>query len=270
MKHIIIYSPHDSALLLSNSAGEIPDLTPELPHVIVNNEFALTFTNDRSVHLPGFKFQSFLFLRLGDEMAKKVFLSLGSLYEFMPTFIPKVGEVFSEFLCLPKESLLFYGGSFNPWHAGHEACIELCPQKDSLVVVADLNPQKEAPNPKLWENFKKMLYVQKTFPQIRLFPGFWGSEERRATVDWLRPIKQKNVGLSLLLGHDSFVGLESWKNAEELIGLLEQIFVVSRETDKELQSAQIDKYKKINPQLIIKELGHHVFEGLSSSQIRDT
>ena len=37
--------------------------------------------------------------------------------------------------------VVFFGGSFNPWHDGRQACLDLCPNKN-IVIVPDTNPWK--------------------------------------------------------------------------------------------------------------------------------
>lgn len=38
--------------------------------------------------------------------------------------------------------VVFFGGSFDPWHEGHASCINLLPRELKLIVAPDRNPQK--------------------------------------------------------------------------------------------------------------------------------
>ena len=42
-----------------------------------------------------------------------------------------------------KNEIVFFGGSFNPWHEGHSECIRLLDSSKPLVVIPDRNPRKE-------------------------------------------------------------------------------------------------------------------------------
>ena len=42
-----------------------------------------------------------------------------------------------------REELIFFGGSFNPWHAGHSNCLRLMDPHKTIIVVPDHNPFKE-------------------------------------------------------------------------------------------------------------------------------
>ncbi len=269
MKHIIVYSPHSSALLMVDSKKELPPLNEQLPYIKLNDEYAVSFTADRGLHISGCKFQSFLFLNLADDMARAIFAALGMTFSYMPGYHEKMSSLFSEFCLDIKEKLTFFGGSFNPWHAGHESCIELCQTKESLVILPDNNPLKEESTNQLWANFKKILYVQKSYPEMTIYTGFWADKQRNPTANWLIPLKEKykkNIGL--LLGHDSFVGLEKWQQYEKLISCLDEVQIVSREDDPRAMAQKKEQYLSINKDLSLIELGHHPFEALSSSKIR--
>jgi nicotinate-nucleotide adenylyltransferase len=265
MKHIILYSPHEAPLLMSSPTGELPGPQEDIAYIKLNDEYAFSVTQDRGYHLSGFKFNSFLFLRLKDELARAVFHAIGSLYSYFPTFHPEVNEKFSFAIKAPAEEMTFYGGSFNPWHSGHESCVDLYSDKSKLVIIPDNNPQKAQVTGKLWENYKKILYLQKATPEITLFPGFWRSSEANPTSDWLLNIEGKK---NLLMGYDSFIGLETWKNFEKLIQAVEKIFVIGRQDDESLFTEKSNLLQSVNSKIKIIHLGGHAFEGISSTQMR--
>jgi hypothetical protein len=43
----------------------------------------------------------------------------------------------------PHDEWIFFGGTFNPWHQGHQACLQLLPEDRTCLVVPDRNPEKE-------------------------------------------------------------------------------------------------------------------------------
>ena len=42
-----------------------------------------------------------------------------------------------------EDEIIFFGGSFNPWHKGHTECIKLLPQGIPIVILPDNNPFKQ-------------------------------------------------------------------------------------------------------------------------------
>ncbi len=188
-------------------------------------------------------------------------------------FCRQLGERFSLFKSIPEKAptwllkkelgdhVVFYPGTFNPWHLGHRACLELCPVK-SIVVVPDFNPWKtdqERVGP--WQKLKDLC---ETLDQTdySIYPGFLSLEKGNPTVDWFPKLTCKKK--SLLIGDDSFLNLHKWKDVDELVKHITTLFVVPRgESEVELE-AQVLRF----PELHIVFLGNHEFEEISSSELR--
>lgn len=201
----------------------------------------------------------------------KKFKELGNCFEFMPG---SDGTHFQEELppLLLKhpiyDSVTFFGGTFNPFHQGHRACLDLCPEKN-ILIVPDRNPFKVAQinEEETYQQFMAMAEMLKDTP-YSLYPGFLASTDHNPTSSWLPHVKvaEKNF----LMGDDSYMGLMSWIKPEEIIASLSKLYVVPRSysmNDYELQEHAI---KKWNPALDIIYLAEHPYKKLSSTDLRKT
>ena len=70
------------------------------------------------------------------------------------------------------------------------------------------------------------------------------------------------------MGFDSFMSLDKWIEAENIIQSLDCLYVVSRLDNIAAREAQEKVMKEIAPRLKMSFLGHHDYEHLSSTQIR--
>ncbi len=164
-----------------------------------------------------------------------------------------------------QEEITFFPGSFNPWHEGHLACLQLCPAKNMMAMV-DSNPWKE--NAPISCRLKLYLTVAQALQDMAtcVYPGFAGLEVSNPTVHWLVPYQAK--GKWLLMGMDSFLSLPKWLKADSLIKELNGIYVVPRNVandDFALISQQLQKW---NPTIKIEMLPSHAQQGVSSTQLR--
>ena len=164
------------------------------------------------------------------------------------------------------ERIIFYGGSFNPWHQGHQACVELAPKKAPLIVLPDNNPHKEIPFQKSL-NLDELEKELKIRHDVYLFREFFYSKSHTPTVDWIVEVKKNfpNKKLDLLLGFDSAQAIDSWKDSQLLLKTLDKLYVVSRLETDELRDKLQKKLLK-NIELIF--LGRHQYEHISSTKLR--
>lgn len=164
---------------------------------------------------------------------------------------------------------VFYGGSFNPWHSGHQSCLNLLPEEKVCLILPDYNPQKEFikthPVTKILEISHKARFKKNQF----LAPSLILKGRTNPTIEWIEKVKnldpQKQI--SLLMGFDSFNHINTWLKAKELLSILDNIYVISRlESEDDRNKAMI---KLTSPHAKVYFLGKHDFEDVSSTEIRN-
>ena len=185
-------------------------------------------------------------------------LKLGAEFPFMPLSNSNAPHE------IIKDSVTFFGGSFHPFHQGHRACLDLCPEKN-IIVVPDRNPQKEM---REFFPYDEYLKLRETLKDTRYFiyPAFWGSHDKNPTYSWLPFVKipEKN----LLMGDDSFMNFLSWQQPEKILAAITKLYVVPRNYSKEECNSQKIKLNEINSKVQIIFLGDHEFKDLSSTKLR--
>lgn len=160
------------------------------------------------------------------------------------------------------DEVTFFAGTFNPWHEGHLECVKQCPAQN-LIIVPDQNPWKKgAVREKALVTFEK-IFVSTGRP---IYPGFLLNNQPNPTYDWIKDIQVSKI--NLLMGEDTLLYFHKWKNFEDLVLLLNSIFVCPRNVGKEKLNSQIDDILKIKDSIKIEFLSNHNFEKLSSSSIR--
>lgn len=169
------------------------------------------------------------------------------------------------------EEWVFYGGTFNPWHMGHQACLNLLPEDKVCLLLPDRNPLKELreihPVTTVLEISTKAKFKNRQY----LVPSFLMEHKKNPTIDWVQRMKNRfpHQKMSLLMGFDCFKGIESWIRFKELLNLLDTIYVVSRLDSLEERHQESDKIKLFSPNLKIIFLGNHEYEHLSSTEMRN-
>ncbi|MBL6990478.1 MAG: NUDIX domain-containing protein [Bacteriovoracaceae bacterium] len=171
--------------------------------------------------------------------------------------------------------IIFFGGSFNPWHEGHEKCVELCTKQfpnSSIIIIPDTNPWKEI-NGTLhrhrcfWSGFHSICKKMK-LPNVSIYPGLWGMEEAVHVIDWID--KTNFLNIRLLIGDDVLFDILKWKDSTRLLTILKGLLVVPRIHEfTDLQDISLD-ILKVNPQLEIEVLPQHEFQDISSTKLRDS
>ncbi len=178
-----------------------------------------------------------------------------TLVDFISTHFPNQKEI------------IFYGGSFRPWHEGHKACIDLLSPKNPLIVIPDHNPLKQDLSEKTTSRDFSEIIRDLRLNQ-KLFTGFYDNFKKNPTYNWVNELQHAlpHLKISLLMGFDSLLNIHKWYESETLIKILHQLYVVSR-----LESSQQrDEIIMNNIHLAQKVtfLGNHPFENISSTQIR--
>jgi nicotinate-nucleotide adenylyltransferase len=193
---------------------------------------------------------------------------LGNCFEFMPDsdgkhFQSELPKLFLKHEI--KDSVTFFGGTFNPFHEGHRACLDLCPEKN-ILIIPDRNPYKKTP---IQEGaYDEVLALAKILEKTpySIYPGFLAKKEGNPTAHWLPRVKiaEKNF----LMGDDSFMNLLLWNEPATLLRALTKLYVVPRDYDRSLYADQSEKLKALNPKLQIIILPDHPHKTLSSTKLR--
>jgi nicotinate-nucleotide adenylyltransferase len=194
-------------------------------------------------------------------------LELGNYFEFMPASdgTHSQAELPKLFLKHPiSQSVTFFTGSFNPFHQGHRACLDLCPEKN-ILIVPDRNPFKNDYKVGAYADFLLLAESLKD-TDYSLYPGFLGSLSPNPTSSWLPNVKIKEK--NFLLGDDSYMSLLTWKNPEAVILALSKLYVVPRYLHQSDYLEQERKIKSLNPKLDIFYLPEHPYKNISSTQLR--
>lgn len=174
---------------------------------------------------------------------------------------------------LDSSEIVFFGGSFHPWHEGHSECIRLLPKDKNLVVLPDHNPHK-----KMVTNANRLSGIEdikeelaKIDRQTYLYDGFWSLDKVNPTVEWVKDLRLESskLKISLLMGFDSFERIVTWNDSHTLLNSLDTLYVVSRLETKEQKEIVAKKIKEVSPEIKIEFLGNHPFEHLSSTALRE-
>lgn len=228
----------------------------------------LSFRNSLEIKLHSGEWKDVLALEnLSHEVSETLLSELGTFFPFMPHH--KNHQGYLPRAILKNEitnSVTFYGGSFNPFHEGHMACLDLCPEKN-IVVVLDHNPFKidQTKSPNLYGDFLKLVNLFKEKP-YSIYSGFADKKSGNPTSTWLPfvAIEEKN----LLLGDDSFMDFLKWKNPDIILKAITKIYVVPRIYHKEDYQRQIQAVNKIKRDVEIIILPDHPYKSVSSSNLR--
>jgi len=242
---------------------ESKDLISGIPLFKSFEDFELYLT-DRE--LGGVLWRDF---KTGDQnLSRKLCLAMGALFDFMPEGESLPYRPPTDFYNFDRErgEVIFFGGSFNPWHEGHMECVSQCPEKN-LVVIPDYNPWKEGESRRdlPYEQFLSLCEKLKG-RDVSIYPGFLGVKESNPTINWLPLVKVEKK--SLLIGADNFEKFEKWKDYQLLLRELTKIYIVPRAIGLDNLRPVEKRLKEINPALEVAFLSSHDFEGVSSSEIR--
>jgi nicotinate (nicotinamide) nucleotide adenylyltransferase len=169
----------------------------------------------------------------------------------------------------PATEIVLYPGTFNPWHQGHRACLDLAQGYGQVIVLPDLNPEKKIDRShieKIITNLKQTLKKNEI-----LFLDFLELSKPNPTYSWIVEVKKElpQKKLKLLIGYDQFIKIHNWQKPELLLSHLDALLVASRLDDELNKREQEKKLKNAYPLLEIRFLGHHSFENVSSTSIRE-
>jgi len=209
---------------------------------------------------------------LAPTTARSLLDLVGSRYPFSPNY-EALKELCPE-LIFSRETneWVFFGGSFNPWHKGHQSCLNLLPEDKVCFILPDRNPYKELkvlePVSTIIELVSKIKFGKNHF----IAPTFLLDFQKNPTITWIEKLHKDFPAkkLSLLMGFDSLTNVHNWVRACELLPKISTLYVVSRLEEDEERAEIVNPLMKMAPQLKVEFLGRHDYETLSSTEIRKT
>lgn len=164
-----------------------------------------------------------------------------------------------------------FAGTFNPWHQGHQACLNLIPEDKVCLIMPDRSPEKDLRDVKHVTAILEISVKSKLRKNQFLVPTFLLENKKNPTVEWVEKMKEDfpDHKISLLVGFDSFARLNTWVRAESLIPKLDTIYVVSRLEDDADRIKALDEVHALSFDVNVIFLGKHEFEHYSSTDIRN-
>lgn len=206
--------------------------------------------------------------RFADRDGKAVCAALAQFWSHMPTANPQFKGIQPYGGGPASDHVIFFGGTFNPWHRAHRACIELCPNPERIVVVPDTNPRKPITHVACpWQEFQQLLEETGNLgPSV--FPGYAGLDRPNPTSSWLP--KTTYVRRDLLMGDDSWVTLPAWIESERLVKALCAIWVAPRRSSETAIGLSREWLSRVAPECEVHFLGDHPYRDLSSTAIRQS
>lgn len=208
---------------------------------------------------------------LAPATARSLLDLVGARYPFSPRY-QELKNVCPELIfSQDTEEWVFFGGSFHPWHKGHQACMDLLPRDKVCFILPDRNPHKELkvlePVSTVLELITKIKFSKNHY----LAPTFLLDFQKNPTHTWMQKLHQEfpQKKLSLLMGFDSLKNIQTWHEAEKLLTLLDTIYVTSRLEDDDEREAVAGPLRKLAPKLKLDFLGRHEFETESSTALRE-
>lgn len=169
------------------------------------------------------------------------------------------------------DELVFFGGTFNPWHQGHQACLNLIPRDKTLLIVPDRNPQKELRELEPVSTLLEISSRARLKDNQYLVPTFLLEHKKNPTVEWVEKLKENfpTLKISLLMGFDSFSSIKTWIRASDLMPKIHALYVVSRLEDDEERRQALDEVHALGlTNLNVVFLGKHEYESVSSTELR--
>lgn len=171
-----------------------------------------------------------------------------------------------------SNELIFFGGSFNPWHDGHSSCLKLAPKDWPIIVIPDHNPFKDfvSHDDKASSIDEIRDHLKPILRETYLFDEYLIKNKKNPSHKWLTEVQENfpKKKISLLMGYDTYISIDRWIKAKKILNILDTLYVASRLDDEKIKFDQKKNLASINPNLKIQFLGNHDYEDLSSTQIR--
>ncbi len=168
---------------------------------------------------------------------------------------------------LPVEENIFYGGTFNPWHAGHLECVRQVSQivGQGIMIIPDSNPLKSLDTHVCYWQRYHSLATRFADSEHAVYPGFLGREIANPTGRWMSRLAKKS---SFIMGDDNFFILDRWIEVDSFLQSLTTLYIVPRDFTVDEIKQQVELWKRQYPQLTFVVLAEHCYQHLNSTALR--
>ncbi len=155
-----------------------------------------------------------------------------------------------------EQRIALYGGTFNPVHKGHIAIaqnlIALFALDEVVFIPANVPPHKQrrevAP---AWHRYAMLALATRSDFKLRISTIELDAPERPYTVETLERIKadcekcEDAIRLFFVMGADSWMEIQTWREWEKVLSLIETIIVTRPEYSIEAQQMGTEMQSRI-------------------------
>lgn len=170
-----------------------------------------------------------------------------------------------------------YGGTFDPIHTGHLIVIENAinyMNLDKVIILPSSNPPHKKHKKKTATNIRVEMVAEAIKDNDRIILSTYESTDQtvRYTHETIRYFKKyfPEDEIFYILGEDSFLTIDTWKNYEDILD--ENIIVFTRsniDSDSELVK-KVETIKKDNPNIfLINNLNINISSTLIRGLVKD-
>lgn len=159
-----------------------------------------------------------------------------------------------------EREVVFFSGTFNPWHEGHSECLRAVHDKQVLLC-PDWSPWKKEGT----QDIQELEMKAKEFSHVELFRGLIESGKFNPTFEWFTELKISKP--SFLMGGDQWLKFQDWAHPKKILEKCHAFYVVPRQTSHDQMALYLEKYFDSFASKV-HFLKHHPHEDKSSSDIR--
>lgn len=165
-----------------------------------------------------------------------------------------------------------FGGTFDPIHIGHMILMENVINNldlDKIYVLPNSNPPHKLENKKTALNLRLKMVNEaiKDNPKLEINDYDYRDNEIHYTFDTINYFKKSypNDEFFFIMGEDSFLDIEKWKNYKEI--LKENLIIFKRYSNKNFSLiSKINQVRKYNKNIYLID---NIALDISSTLIRD-
>jgi nicotinate-nucleotide adenylyltransferase len=168
--------------------------------------------------------------------------------------------------------IALYGGTFDPIHIGHLIVMENSINQmnlDRLIVLPSSNPPHKKHLKKTATNTRVEMVSQAIKDNDKIILSTFESTDLtvRYTHDTIKYFKDAfpNDEIFYILGEDSFLTIETWKNYQDILNEKLIVFARTSTDQNSFLAKSVEKQKKLNPNIF---LINNMSLDISSSLIR--